>query len=87
MGFRTYFNDIGYLGTALMSSRTPMRYLLYISEVASWHRSDFLTFLAFCLRGLSWQNIFGTTIEGCCMRDGHQLFPPVARRTPAQEQA
>ena len=68
----------------------PMRCLLFIFKalgLASQQR--LLTFLAFCLRGISWQNNSGTTIEGFGMRKR----PPsasarvVARMAPASEGA
>ena len=67
-----------------------MRYLHFILKalrLASQQR--LLTFLAFCPRGISWQNDSGTTIEGFGMRKR----PPaasarvVARMAPASEGA
>jgi hypothetical protein len=67
-----------------------MRYLFFVVEALRLaSRPRFLTFLAFCLRGISWQNNYGTTIEGFGMR----RRPPtvsarvVARMAPASEGA
>ena len=46
----------------------------------------FLDFLTSCQRESSWQNIYGTTIEGFCMKDGYQLLPPVWWRGWRQHQ-
>jgi hypothetical protein len=60
----------------------PMRYLLFVLKalrLASQQR--LLTFLAFCQRGISWQNNSGTTIEGFGMR---KRPPTASARVVAQ---
>jgi hypothetical protein len=70
----------------VMVSGLPMRYLLVEyggSEVGIEATS--LEFLVICQSGLSWENTYGTTIEGFCMGDGHQQLSArvVARLAPA----